>query len=296
MHSKPSLLCTFVVAVCCTLCAAHAVAQTYYVQSADYGWGNQRVDVTNTVRRLVNGPDFRVNNNNLGADPAIGRDKNLRIVGRMQNGRTMTFTYNEGAIVPAQMFSGYGGGGGGSWNPSEQTWWVQSASYGSGSQWNDVTATVRNLANGPNFRVNNQTMGGDPVVGADKTLRITGRNQSGNIQTFNYREGSTVNAQMFAGGGGAGWGGGGSGGGNWNGSGLRILNANYVPVQGSGGRDVTDRLQGMIRNNRLNVDVNNKNMGGDPALGTSKKLMVVYQFQGRTNNVTVPEGGRLSIP
>jgi hypothetical protein len=189
---------TLTVVVFLFLCAT-AAAQVYWVQSADYGWSNRRVDVTNTVRRLVNGPNFRVNNTNMGADPAIGRNKTLRIVGRLQNGSTRAFTFNEGAMVNSAMFAG-------NWGP------------GSGGGWS----------------------GGGPA--------------------------------------------------------LRILNANYVPVRGPGGRDVTNRLQGMVRNNRLNVNVTNQTMGGDPAIGTPKQLTVVYQFQGRTSNVTVPEGGRLSIP
>jgi Domain of unknown function (DUF3395) len=178
------------------LFCATAAAQVYYVQSADYGWNNRRVDVTNTVRRLVNGPNFAVNNINLGADPAIGKDKNLRIVGRMQNGKTLTFTFNEGAVVNSAMFAG-------NWGPA------------------------------------------NPIAGHPM---------------------------------------------------LRILNANYVPVDSPGGRDVTPRLQSMVRNGRLNVNVTNQNMGGDPAVGRPKKLTVVYQYQGRTNNVSIPEGGRLSIP
>ena len=87
-------------------------------------------------------------------------------------------------------------------------------------------------------------------------------------------------------------------GGGWGGGTptLRILNANYIPVDGAGGRDVTTRLQSMVRNDRLNININNQTMGGDPALGRPKKLVAVYQFQGRTNNVGIPEGGRLSIP
>ena len=189
----------FAAVLALSVCAANAVAQVYSVQSADYGWNNRRIDVTSTVRRLVNGPDFKVNNNTMGVDPAVGKDKALRILGRAPNGQTLTFTFNEGAVVNSRMFSGGPGGGGGS--------------------------------------------------------------------------------------------------GGWNGGpSLRILNANYVPVQGPGGRDVTNRLQGMVRNNRLNVNVTNQTMGGDPTVGTPKKLNVVYQFQGRTNNVSVPELGRLSIP
>ena len=73
---------------------------------------------------------------------------------------------------------------------AQQTWWVQSADYGSGNRRQDVTQTVRRLVSGGNFTVNNQTMGGDPWKGADKTLRIVGKDQQGNVRDFSYREGA----------------------------------------------------------------------------------------------------------
>ena len=97
---------TLAVAICAVLGASDAAAQSWWVQSADYGAGNQRQDVTNTVRRLVNGPNFRVNNKNLGADPAVGRDKTLRIVAKDGNGNVRDFHYKEGQTVNAQMFTG----------------------------------------------------------------------------------------------------------------------------------------------------------------------------------------------
>jgi Domain of unknown function (DUF3395) len=208
MRATRILLCVLAIAMCAALGAADAVAQVYWVQSADYGYGNRRQDVTNTVRRLANGPNFKVNNNTMGIDPAVGRDKTLRIIGRTQNGTVRTFNYNEGQTVNAQMFAGGQGGGG---------WW----------------------------------------------------------------------------GGGGGPGGGGGGGG---GNSLRIMSANYVPLVGAGGRNVTSRLQSMVRNNRINIIADNQTMGGDPAPGRSKKLTVTYQYQGRVNNIDVGENGRLSIP
>ena len=74
----------------CFLLAGSAAAQVWWVQSADYGAGNRRQDVTNTVRRLVSGPNFRVNNNTMGGDPWVGADKTLRIVGRDQSGTSAT--------------------------------------------------------------------------------------------------------------------------------------------------------------------------------------------------------------
>lgn len=175
---------------------------------------------------------------------------------------------------------------------AQQTWYVQSADWGSGNRRQDVTNNVRRLVSGGNFRANNQNMGTDPAVGADKTLRIIGRDQNGRVQTFTYKEGATVNSSMFTG---SQWGGGG-----WNGGGnnsLRIVQANYGATGGKGNRNVTQRLQGMVRNgNRLDITVNNQSMGGDPAVGQSKQLLVVYEYRGKRNTQTVPEGGRLTIP
>ena len=175
---------------------------------------------------------------------------------------------------------------------AQQAWYVQSADWGSGNRRQDVTNTVRRLVSGGNFKANNQNLGVDPAVGADKTLRIIGRDQSGRVQTFTYKEGSTVNSTMFTG---TQWGGGG-----WNSGSnntLRIVQANYGATNGRNSRNVTQRLQGMIRNNnRLDITVNNQSMGGDPAVGQSKQLYVVYEYRGRRNTQTVPEGGRLTIP
>ena len=174
-----------------------------------------------------------------------------------------------------------------------QQWYVQSADWGSGNRRQDVTNTVRRLVSGGNFRANNQNLGVDPAVGADKTLRIIGRDRNGRVQTFTYKEGSTVNSSTFTA---SQWGGGGWNGGNNNNS-LRIVQANYGATGGKGQRNVTQRLQGMIRNsNRLDITVNNQSMGGDPAVGQSKQLIVVYEYRGRRNTQTVPEGGRLTIP
>ena len=174
---------------------------------------------------------------------------------------------------------------------AQQAWYVQSADWGSGNRRQDVTNTVRRLVGGGDFRANNQNLGVDPAVGADKTLRIIGRDQSGRVQTFTYKEGATVNSRMFVA---TQWGGGG-----WNGGGnntLRIVQANYGATNGRGNRNVTQRLQGMVRNNRVDITVTNQNMGGDPAVGQSKQLYVQYEYRGRRSNTTVPEGGRLTIP
>ena len=82
-----------------------------------------------------------------------------------------------------------------------QQWQVMRADYGFRDQRADVTQLVRALVahggvNG-HISVNNQTMGGDPWKGADKNLRIVGKDQQGNVRDFTYKEGASVNSSMF---------------------------------------------------------------------------------------------------
>ncbi|HSR67222.1 MAG TPA: M48 family metallopeptidase, partial [Acidobacteriota bacterium] len=74
---------------------------------------------------------------------------------------------------------------------------------------------------------------------------------------------------------------------------LLILSARY----GAGDRfnDVRQRLQSRIENNRLELNVNNSSMGGDP-VSRSKTLQLTYQWGNRTYEITVRENHRFSIP
>jgi hypothetical protein len=177
-----------------------------------------------------------------------------------------------------------------------QTWWVQSADYGAGNQRQDVTNSVRRLVTGPNFKVNNDNLGGDPAKGKDKTLRIVAKDANGKIRDFYYKEGQMVPSQTFAGGFGSGRplpgsGGGGSTGGS---QGLRITSAKWGLARSQ--QDVTSRLQGMVRNNGLTVLVNPQTMGGDPSPGYKKMVTVFYSYGGRSLSKVVSEGGTLSLP
>jgi hypothetical protein len=174
---------------------------------------------------------------------------------------------------------------------SAQNWQVQSANWGAGNRRQDVTRTVRQLVDsGGNFTASNKTFGIDPAPGKSKTLTITARDQKGAVQTFTYNENETVNVNRF-------------GGGDWYGGrpgrnrGLRILEAQWrVTDNRPGMMNVGSRLQGMVRNNRLDITANNQNMGGDPGKGKTKELYLIYQFEGRNNTITVREGNRVNIP
>jgi hypothetical protein len=183
-------------------------------------------------------------------------------------------------------------------------WQVVKADWGTGNRWMDVTNQVRRLVNSNRVVVVNvDTMGGDPAYGVYKILRIQATNSRGQSQQFTYKENSTINSSQFSNNGrpgGPGYPGnpgypppnsGYPGGGN---SSLQITRAYY----GVNNRtmDVTQLLRGMVRNGTLAVQVNNNNMGGDPAKGGDKVLTVIYRVQGRERTSTVKEGNMLRIP
>lgn len=60
--------------------------------------------------------------------------------------------------------------------------------------------------------------------------------------------------------------------------------------------DVHQRIQALVQNDRLNLEVTNSSMGGDPLIGTSKTLQLRYQWDNRSYDVIVQENQRLSIP
>jgi hypothetical protein len=199
----------------------------------------------------------------------------------------------------------------------DQAWFVTRAVYGFKARQTDVTDLVRDLisrgsVNG-RIAVNNQTMGGDPAVGKDKTLRIFARNRAGNEREFDFAEGGFVPVGMFAisdrdrdhrdnrdqfG--------------NQYDQGyrgdsddrdgfrdrdrhrLQILWGFYGVQRQTA--NVTGLLQNMVDHGRLTVPVNNRSMGGDPAVGADKVLIVVYRYDGTEQAAAVPEGGMLSIP
>lgn len=173
-----------------------------------------------------------------------------------------------------------------------QSWSIQSADYGVGKQRVDVTNAVRRLAKGPRFKVDNATLGVNVAGGASKTLRITARSETGQLRDFTYAEGAMVDAMMYHNDEGAGASGGVPA---WaGGPGLHIISA----VWGSGAlrQDVAGRLQGMVRNNRLSVNVNTATMGSDPAPGAHKELTVVYEYQGKRQTTAVAERNVLNLP
>src|SRR5882724_1166219 len=182
----------------------------------------------------------------------------------------------------------------------EEGWQILRADYGFRNQRNNVTDILKDLIGrgGQNGRVavNNQTMGGDPAVGKDKSLRIFARNRRNEEREFNFREGGFVDVRLFEvrrdrddwddRGGNYG------DRDDWNG--VRIIRA-YYGIQGRT-INVTDLLRSRARTGGLNFVVTNSAFGGDPAVGADKYLIVIYRYQGREAATFVREGNTLTIP
>src|SRR5467141_4536063 len=87
---------------------AGAQEEGWQIIRADYGFRNQRNDVTDILKDLVgrggvNG-QVAVNNQTMGGDPAVGKDKQLRIFARNRRNEQREFDFNEGGFVEVRMF------------------------------------------------------------------------------------------------------------------------------------------------------------------------------------------------
>ncbi|PYU38167.1 MAG: hypothetical protein DMG53_27140 [Acidobacteria bacterium] len=228
----------------------------------------------------------------------------------------MKFTNRHGVLVVAMMAIAIGATlFSAGLAAQEEGWQITRADYGFKNQRNEVTDIVKDLIGrgGVNGRVavNNQTMGGDPAIGKGKSLHILARNRRNEEREFNYNEGGFVEVRVFtvrrddrddrpA---------------NYSGrdhddrddhaanygnrdhdewNGLTIIRG-YYGVQGRT-LNVTDVLQNRIRDGMLSFVVTNSALGGDPAIGAGKTLIVVYRHQGKESATAVREGNTLTIP
>lgn len=182
----------------------------------------------------------------------------------------------------------------------EDSWQVLRADYGWRQQRTDVTDLLRDLLSrgGINGRVavNNQTMGGDPAVGKDKTLRVFARNGGGGEREFDFNEGGFIDVAMFQFRRSSDWydhdrpqGGNRD---HWDS--LQIIYAFYGVQRRT--VNVTDLLRARVREGSLSIHVDNHSLGIDPAVGADKALIVVYRFEGKEQAVAVSEGYTLILP
>lgn len=281
----------------------------YQIQQARYGTAERNVDVTERLRELARlDQGIRIGNDTFGVDPDERRVKSLRIYARGPNGQTRTFEYGEGSVLDGSQFTGWrggdweqGGGHAGGWGGRGGQYQIEQALYGSGRRSVDVTDRLREIARAePSFRLTNELFGTDPAPNRVKTLRIVTRGPRGETRTFEYTEGGVVDGRQFAG-----WGGGWGPGGrpdnrqqgsrpDFGGGRLEIVRATYGA--GNQQRDVTDFLQSLARDGRLDIPVNGASMGFDPAPGVPKSLFITFMSGGRQQQLQVNEGGRLTLP
>ncbi|HEY2459296.1 MAG TPA: hypothetical protein VGI16_00735 [Candidatus Acidoferrum sp.] len=180
-------------------------------------------------------------------------------------------------------------------------WEVVKAEYGTKNRHVDVTQIVQRLLwerqDQGRFQVTNDAMGGDPAVGADKVLRVWAQNRRREQREFDYKEGGWLETNAFAVRNDR-------GDDDWNRrrddddrgrpGGLTIIRGFYG-VQGQMA-NVTEILRGMVRGGVLQVRVDNGALGGDPAVGRDKVLIVVYFAQGREQATCIGEGNTLRVP
>ena len=190
----------------------------------------------------------------------------------------------------------------------DHAWMILRADYGFRDQRSDVTRLIQDLlakggVNG-HVAVSNQTMGGDPAPGRDKTLRIFARTRDNQQREFDYAENSFLPADLFAvrfddnrdrddhdrddrdrhdgydr---------------DRHNDDLAIVTA-YYGVQGKN-VNVTDRIQSLVRNGSLSLVVNNSAAGIDPAPGFDKLLIIIYRYHGREDATAAVEGHMIHIP
>jgi alpha-L-rhamnosidase len=76
---------------------------------------------------------------------------------------------------------------------------------------------------------------------------------------------------------------------------LRIISASYQSLSDAAARDVTELMASRVQDGTLLIVASNEELGGDPANGVAKKLVVEYELAGRRETLTVAESERLAI-
>ncbi|HTI97930.1 MAG TPA: glycosyl hydrolase [Dongiaceae bacterium] len=76
---------------------------------------------------------------------------------------------------------------------------------------------------------------------------------------------------------------------------LIIKRATYGAADGSQVRDVTKRFAALIRRGEHTAVVNNGALGGDPAFGQVKQLVVEFELEGKPGTLTASEGDTVDL-
>jgi hypothetical protein len=76
---------------------------------------------------------------------------------------------------------------------------------------------------------------------------------------------------------------------------IEITHADFKGVDGGGSRDVTDIVSKMVKDGTLLTSVSSDKLGGDPANGHVKELVVTYTQGGVEQTITAGEGSILNL-
>ena len=171
------------------------------------------------------------------------------------------------------------------------------AEYGVVGQMADVTSLVSSrIQNGSlNFVVSNDDLGGDPVRGQRKILRIWLRRSWWDSKSYDFPEGSTVNLQISGSPNGSNPGNDPVPGAGGGGGGSQFVRAEY----GLPGRfvDVTSRVQQQAQNGVFACQIGSECLGIDPVPGVRKIFRVTTRgFLGNARFSDFNEGDTVSIP
>lgn len=322
---------------------AHKDEGGYQILHARYGTAERNVDVTQTLKDLARRDrHFRMGNESFGIDPHPNHVKLLRIYTRSDRGETRTFEYREGSLVDGDLFKAWGRGDWGrdgdyrgGWDSDDRRdrgdrdqrddgeYLILSARYGTFEHNVDVTDRLKELASKDReFRMGNRSFGIDPHPNRVKTLRIYARGPGGEVRTFEYREGSSVDGSLFRGWGRGNWGKRSEYKDGWGHEQRDRFNADERDNRHHGDRansdqrvvgkltihsahygidsrkiDVTGVLQSLVRDGRLEMRVENGTVGGnDPVPGVAKTLWVTYSINGQgKQSVRVEERAWLNL-
>ena len=273
------------------LLAAALPAQNFEVVAAYYGFDRSFVDVTAAVRAQAgaDGMSFTVGADTLGGDPFPGQLKSLRVYYRLA-GQFQPGEWKDSETVRLGRFNGAGQRGIGRERGgrivANTPLTITRALYGAAGRTVDVTSILQE-------RIQNNQLAfdvpgaqlGDPAPGSVKELLVNyqweGRTLEARVRDgerlvlpLNVALAPPVLTPVA--------------------TGLKIISAQY----GSGNRvtDVAALLTGRISGHRLTSLVDNKSMGGDPAVGADKVVNVSYDWNGQRYTASAKEGQTLRLP
>jgi hypothetical protein len=265
--------------------------------AASYGFENRTNDVRERVVAQIrdNQASFKVTNDVMGGDPAVGKTKTLDVT-YTYRGQILRITQREDRVItiPDPGASVIGTAQGPSQPASGAQLQIIAASYGFENRKNDVRQRVESQINGnrASFKVTNDAMGGDPAVGKMKTLEVTYLYQGQTYKTTQREDrvitipdsgSSPVSPVPAAAGPSPGFD-------NGRPPAVRIFSARYV--RGTEMADVRPRVQPMLQNDRLSLGVNPGQLG----VSGGGYLVVRYEYRGRTFEKSAPDGQTLAIP